>query len=168
MTRPQEAGDERPPARTVEVPIEPEVLPPHGRRSVVLFAVLAVVLIGMVWVVLTTRVLRDPVRGDVVVDAVVAVQSSAGQWDVTAVWSAPAPGGCVVLGWQVQRSDRGFEVASQQMAPPDAVFPAVCASPDAAIVLEHVRDDPTGQKVVVNGAELVVTRSTGVDGYTTG
>lgn len=168
MTRPPGADDDTPPARTAEVPLEPEVLPPHGRRSVVLFAILAIVVVGMVWVVLTTRVLRDPVRGDVVVDAVVAVQNGTGQWDVTAVWSAPAPGGCVVLGWQVQRSDRGFEVASQQMAPPDAVFPTVCASPNAAIVLEHVRDDPTGRTVVVNGVERVVTRSTGVDGYTTG
>jgi hypothetical protein len=167
VTDPQEA-DENPPSRSVEVPIEPEVLPPHGRRSMVLFAILAVVVLGMVWVILTTRVLRDPVRGDVVVDSVVAVQNINGDWDVTAVWSAPAPGGCVVLGWQVQRSDRGFEVASQQMAPPDAVFPTICASPNAAIVLEHVRDDPTGRTVVVNGKALVVTRSTGVDGHTTG
>jgi hypothetical protein len=160
-------GDE-PAVPTVEVPLEPEVLPPHGRRSVVLFAVLAVVVVGMVWGIVTTRLLKDPVRGDVVVDSVVAIRNGSGSWDTTAVWSAPAPGGCVVLGWQVQRSDRGFEVASQQMAPSDAVFPAVCASPSAAIVLEHVREDPVGQPIVVNGKHLVVTSSTGVDGYTTG
>ena len=164
---PHAAGDGGDPVRTAEVPLEPEVLPPHGRRSVVLFAVLGVVVVGMVWVVVTTRLLPAPVRGDVVVDSVVAVQSAPGQWDTTAVWSAPAPGGCVVLGWQVQRSDRGFEVASQRMAPPDAVFPDVCASPDAAIVLERVTADPTGQRIVVNGKQLVVARSTAVDGYTT-
>ncbi len=167
MTLSRGTGDE-PTAPTVEVPLEPEVLPPHGRRSVVLFAVLAVVVVGMVWGIVTTRLLKDPVRGDVVVDSVVAIRNGSGSWDTTAVWSAPAPGGCVVLGWQVQRSDRGFEVASQQMAPSDAVFPAVCASPSAAIVLEHVREDPAGQPIVVNGRHLVVTSSTGVDGYTTG
>lgn len=164
----QGTGDDEPAIRTAEVPIEPEVLPPHGRRSVLLFAVLGLVVVGMVWGIVTTRLLKEPVRGDVVVDAVVAVRDASGSWDTTAVWSAPAPGGCVVLGWQVERSDRGFEVASQRMAPPDAAFPAVCASPSAAIVLERVREDPTGQKVVVNGKQLVVTTSTGVDGYTTG
>ena len=167
MALPQGTGDE-PPVRTAEVPMEPEVLPPHGRRSFVLFVVLAVVVVGMVWGIVATRLLKAPVRGDVVVDSVVAVRNASGSWSTTAVWSSPAPAGCVVLGWRVERSDRGFEVASQRMAPSDTAFPAVCASPSAAIVLEQVRDDPTGQRVVVNGKQLVVTSSTGVDGYTTG
>ena len=159
--------DETPP-RTVEVPIGHEVLPPHSRRSWILFAVIAVAVVGTAWVVLNQRILVPPTRGDVDVDSVVAVADATGSFAVTAVWSKPAPGGCVVLGWKAVSSDRGFEVASQQMAPSDAAFPAICASPDAAIVLERVKDDPTGRVVVVNGEKFTIAASTTAPGYTTG
>jgi hypothetical protein len=159
--------DETPP-RTVEVPIGSEVLPPHGRRTWVLFGVMGVAVLAVVWVVLSQRILAQPVRGDVDVDSVVAVRDDTGWWAITAVWSRPAPAGCVVLGWKVATSDRGWEVASQQMAPPDAVFPAICASPTASIVLEHSRTDPSGSTVAVNGESFTVTAATAVDGYTTG
>jgi len=52
-------SDER---RTVEVPIEPEQLPPHGRRTLLLFALIAVAVVGTAWIVLSQRVLKPPVR----------------------------------------------------------------------------------------------------------
>ena len=158
-------SDER---RTVEVPIEPEQLPPHGRRTLLLFALIAVAVVGTAWIVLSQRVLKPPVRGDVVVDSVVAIQDGSGQWDVVAVWSAPVSGGCVALGWQSETSDRGYEVASSQLAPDHTGFPAVCATPTAGMVIERLKDDPTGTKVAVNGVSFVVARKTEQIGYTTG
>ena len=64
-------------------------------------------MVGTAWIVLSQRVLKPPVRGDVVVDSVVAIQDGSGQWDVVAVWSAPVSGGCVALFWQSETSDRG-------------------------------------------------------------
>jgi len=159
-------SDETP--RTVEVPIEPEVLPPHSRRSWVLFGLIAIVAVGMAAIIWTQRISVPPTRGDVDVDSVVTLQNASGQWDVIATWSKPAPGGCVVLGWKVASGDRGYEVASQQMAPPDAAFPAICASPSASIVLEHTQDDPSGSQVAVNGKNFTVAKVPSIDGYTTG
>jgi hypothetical protein len=85
-----------------------------------------------------------------------------------AVWSAPVSGGCVALGWQSETSDRGYEVASSQMAPDHTGFPAVCATPTAGMVIERLKDDPTGTKVAVNGVSFVVARKTEQIGYTTG
>ena len=119
-------SDETP--RTVEVPIEPEELPPHSLRSWVLFGLIGIAVVGMIAIIVTQRIMSPPTRGDVDVDSVVTLQNASGQWDVIAMWSTPAPGGCVVLGWKVVSGDRGYEVASQQMAPPDAAFPAArCA-----------------------------------------
>jgi hypothetical protein len=159
-------SDETP--RTVEVPIESEELPPHSLRSYVLFGLIGVAVVGMVGIILTQRILAPPTRGDVDVDSVVTLQNASGQWDVIAMWSKPAPGGCVVLGWKVASGDRGYEVASQQMAPPDVAFPAICASPSASIVLERAQDDPAGRQLVVNGEKFVVEKVPTVDGYTTG
>ena len=159
-------SDETP--RTVEVPIEPEELPPHSMRSWILFGLLGIAVVGMIAIIVSQKILTSPTRGDVDVDSVVTLQNASGQWDVIAVWSKPAPGGCVVLGWKVLSGDRGYEVASQQMAPPDAAFPAICASPSASIVLEHTQDDPSGTQVVVNGEKFSVEKVPNVDGYTTG
>ena len=159
-------SDETP--RTAEVPIEPEELPPHSLRSWVLFGLIGIAVVGMIVIVFTQRILAPPTRGDVDVDSVVTLQNSSGQWDVIAMWSKPAPGGCVVLGWKVASGDRGYEVASQQMAPPDVAFPAICASPSASIVLERTQDDPSGHPLVVNGEKFTVERVPTVDGYTTG
>jgi len=71
---------------------------------------------------------------------------------VVAVGSESVTGGCAALGWQVTSSERGYEVASEQRAPPDAAVPAICATLAARIVLEQVKDDPTGSKVAVNGS----------------
>ena len=125
-------------------------------------------MVGTAWIVLSQRVLKPPVRGDVVVDSVVAIQDGSGQWDVVAVWSAPVSGGCVALGWQSVTSDRGYEVASSQLAPDHTGFPAVCATPTAGMVIERLKDDPTGTKVAVNGVSFVVARKTEQIGYTTG
>ena len=159
-------SDETP--RTVEVPIEPEDLPPHSLRSWILFGLIGIAVVGMIAIIVTQKIMTSPTRGDVDVDSVVTLPNSSGQWDVIAMWSKPAPGGCVVLGWKVVSGDRGYEVASQQMAPPDAAFPAVCASPSASIVLEHTQDEPTGRPVVVNGEKFTVEKVPSVDGYTTG
>ena len=123
-------------------------------------------MVGTAWIVLSQRVLKPPVRGDVVVDSVVAIQDGSGQWD--AVWSAPVSGGCVALGWQSVTSDRGYEVASSQLAPDHTGFPAVCATPTAGMVIERLKDDPTGTKVALNGVSFVVARKTEQIGYTTG
>ena len=159
-------SDETP--RTVEVPIEPEELPPHSMRSWILFGLIGIAVVGMVAIIVTQKIMTSPTRGDVDVDSVVTLQNTSGQWDVIATWSKPAPGGCVVLGWKVVSADRGYEVASQQMAPPDAAFPAICASPSASIVLEHTQDDPSGRQVAVNGEKFTVEKVSNVDGYTTG
>jgi hypothetical protein len=159
-------SDETP--RTVEVPIEPEELPPHSMRSWILFGLIGIAVVGMVAIIVTQKIMTSPTRGDVDVDSVVTLQNASGQWDVIATWSKPAPGGCVVLGWKVVSADRGYEVASQQMAPPDAAFPAICASPSASIVLEHTQDDPSGRQVAVNGEKFTVEKVSNVDGYTTG
>ena len=153
---------------TVEVPIEPEDLPPHSLRSWILFGLIGIAVVGMVAIIVTQKIMTSPTRGDVDVDSVVTLQNASGQWDVIATWSKPAPGGCVVLGWKVVSADRGYEVASQQMAPPDAAFPAICASPSASIVLEHTQDDPSGRQVAVNGEKFTVEKVSNVDGYTTG
>jgi hypothetical protein len=159
-------SDETP--RTVEVPIEREELPPHSMRSWILFGLIGIAVVGMIAIIVTQKIMTSPTRGDVDVDSVVTLQNTSGQWDVIATWSKPAPGGCVVLGWKVLSGDRGYEVASQQMAPPDAAFPAICASPSASIVLEHTQDDPSGTQVVVNGEKFSVEKVPNVDGYTTG
>ena len=159
-------SDETP--RTVEVPIEPEELPPHSLRSWVLFGLIGIAVVGMIAIIVTQRIMSPPTRGDVDVDSVVTLQNASGQWDVIAMWSTPAPGGCVVLGWKVVSGDRGYEVASQQMAPPDVAFPAVCASPSASIVLERTQDDPSGRQVAVNGEKFTVEKVPNIDGYTTG
>ena len=159
-------SDETP--RTVEVPIEPEELPPHSLRSWILFGLIGIAVVGMIAIIVTQRIMVPPVRGDVDVDSVVTLQNPSGQWDVIAVWSTPAPGGCVVLGWKVASGDRGYEVASQQMAPPDVAFPAICASPSASIVLERTQEDPSGRQVAVNGEKFTVEKVPSVDGYTTG
>ena len=159
-------SDETP--RTVEVPIEAEELPPHSLRSWILFGLIGIAVVGMIAIIVTQRIMVPPVRGDVDVDSVVTLQNPSGQWDVIAVWSTPAPGGCVVLGWKVASGDRGYEVASQQMAPPDVAFPAICASPSASIVLERTQEDPSGRQVAVNGEKFTVEKVPSVDGYTTG
>lgn len=125
----------------------------RGRRMILALAVLAVLAaLGMLF----GRILAAPTRGDVTVTSVIAVQDGAGWWRTVAVWTDPTQGGCVVLPWKVERSNRGFEVRSQLLAPADTAFPSICQGTGTA-VLETVKDDPSGTTLAVNGTSFVVT-----------
>jgi hypothetical protein len=119
---------------------------------VVLGAIAVLAALGMLF----GRILQSPARGDVTVTSVIAVQDGAGWWRVTAVWHDPTQGGCVVLPWKVERSNRGFEIRSQLLAPADTAFPSICQGTGTA-VLETLQADPSGQTVGVNGGSFVVT-----------
>ena len=125
----------------------------RGRRMIVLLGGIAVLAaLGMLF----GRILQVPARGDVTVSSVIAVHDGAGRWRMVAVWTVATQGGCVVLPWKVERSNRGFEVRSQLLAPADTAFPSICQGTGTA-VLETVMDDPSGTTLAVNGTSFVVT-----------
>lgn len=127
----------------------------RGRRMLVALALIGVLAaVGM----LAGRILQAPARGDVVVTSVISMQDESGAWRSVAVWTRPTDdNGCVVLPWKVERSDRGFEVRSQLLAPSDTAFPAICQSTGTA-VLETTQYDPVGRTLAVNGTSFVVVR----------
>jgi hypothetical protein len=141
-----------------------EHVPPDAaerRRGRLMIAALVAIFLAVLAWQLVTRVFHAPLRGDVTVSSVQAVQDGAGWWQMTAVWKAPTDsGGCVVLPWRSARSERGFEVQSQLMAPTDQAFPSICMQPTASAVLQTTKANPTGQSVVVNGTTFVVVQGT--------